>query len=73
MQIWDLENKIYKDILMGVELIHWLFIQTIRKRIETIQKGNMSSLNSMEEILLAERLIDLHEWADTGFTRTEVK
>ena len=31
----------------------------------------MSSLNSMEEILLAERLIDLHEWADMArFTRT---
>ena len=73
-KIWDLENKIYKDIfLMGVgtNTLGYSFKPLEKKVIETIQKGNMSSLNSMEEILLAERLIDLHEWADMArFTRT---
>ena len=31
----------------------------------------MSSLNSIEEILLGEELIDIHKWADmVRFTRT---
>ena len=31
----------------------------------------MSSLNSIEEILLAEKLTDIHKWADmVRFTRT---
>ena len=29
-----------------------------------IEKGNMCTLNCPEEIFLAEKLIDLHKWAD---------
>lgn len=36
-----------------------------------IDAGNMSTLNAPEEVLLAERLIDLHPWADMArFART---
>ena len=56
---------------VGTNTLGYSFKPLEKKVIETIQKGNMSSLNSMEEILLAERLIDLHEWADMArFTRT---
>ena len=30
----------------------------------TIQRGNMSTLNCPEEVYLAEKLIELHPWAD---------
>ena len=32
--------------------------------IETVKKGNMCTLNAPEEVLLAEKLIELHPWAD---------
>ena len=42
----------------------------LKKVIETIKKEICHHL-TLEEILLAERLIDLHEWADVArFTRT---
>ena len=73
-KIWDLENKVFKDIfLMGVgtNTLGYSFKPLEKKIIETVQKGNMSSLNSVEEILLAEKLIDIHKWADmVRFTRT---
>jgi glutamate-1-semialdehyde 2,1-aminomutase len=31
---------------------------------ETVRKGNLSTLNAPEEIYLAEKLIELHPWAD---------
>ena len=38
---------------------------------ETINNGNMSTLNCKEEVELAERLIDLHPWAEMArFART---
>ena len=73
-KIWDLENKVFKDIfLMGVgtNTLGYSFKPLEKKIIETVQKGNMSSLNSVEEILLAEKLTDIHKWADmVRFTRT---
>ena len=32
----------------------------------TVTAGNMSTLNCPEEVLLAERLVDLHPWAGNG-------
>jgi glutamate-1-semialdehyde 2,1-aminomutase len=38
---------------------------------EVISKGNMTTLNCPEEIYLAERLVDIHPWADMArFART---
>ena len=72
--VWDLENKVYKDIfLMGVgtNTLGYSFKPLEKKILETVKKGNMSSLNSIEEILLGEELIDIHKWADmVRFTRT---
>ena len=31
---------------------------------ETINSGNMSTLNAPEEVELTERLVELHPWAD---------
>ena len=72
--VWDLENKVYKDIfLMGVgtNTLGYSFKPLEKKIYETIKKGNMSSLNSVEEILLGEELIDIHKWAEmVRFTRS---
>ncbi len=32
--------------------------------IETVTKGNMSTFNCPEEVYLAEKLIEIHPWAD---------
>ena len=38
---------------------------------KVIDKGNMSTLNSKEEILLAEKLVQMHPWAaQVRFART---
>ena len=37
----------------------------------TVSKGNMSTLNCPEEVYLAEKLIEMHPWADMArFART---
>ena len=41
------------------------------KVISTVKNGNMSTLNCAEEVGLAEKLIELHDWADmVRFART---
>ena len=73
-KIWDLDNKKYDDLfLMGVGTnILGYSHQSLEKNIKrVINDGNMSSLNSVDEIILAERLIDLHPWSEmVRFSRT---
>ena len=41
------------------------------KKFQVLKKGNMSSLNCVEEVNLAEKLIKMHQWADmVRFART---
>ncbi len=74
INIWDLENKNYKDIfLMGVgtNTLGYSYLPIENKIKQNLFKSNMSSLNSIEEILLAEKLIDMHKWAEkVKFTRS---
>ncbi len=74
INIWDLENKNYKDIfLMGVgtNTLGYSYHPIENKIKQNLFKSNMSSLNSIEEILLAEKLIDMHKWAEkVKFTRS---
>ena len=72
--VWDLEGRKYFDLsVMGVGTN---ILGYSRKEIDdavrkVIDKGNMSSLNSKEEILLAEKLIEMHPWAGkVRFART---
>ena len=73
-EVWDLDNKKYKDFfLMGVGTN---LLGYARKEVDdavklNIDKSNMSSLNCVEEVLLAEKLIELHPWAEKAkFART---
>ena len=72
--IWDLDNIKYADFAqMGVgSCIHGYSNPIINKKvIKSIRNGSMSSLNSYEEIELAERLLDLHPYSSMArFART---
>ena len=73
-KIWDLDNNCYKDLSfmgVGTNILGYAHPDIEKKVIETIKKGTMTTLNSVEEIKLAEKLIELHPWAKmVRFTRT---
>jgi glutamate-1-semialdehyde 2,1-aminomutase len=72
--IWGLDKKKYIDFnLMGVgtNLLGYSRKEIDNSVHEAINKGNMSSLNCQEEVLLAEKLVDMHPWsAKAKFART---
>ena len=72
--VWDLDGQRYIDMsIMGIGTNilgygHPEVDDAVRK---TIDSGNMSTLNCPEEVYLAERLVELHPWADmVRFART---
>lgn len=66
-QVWDLDGREYTDMsIMGIGTNilgygHPDVDEAVRK---TIAAGNMSTFNCPEEVYLAEKLIELHPWAD---------
>lgn len=73
-KIWDLEGNQFIDMsIMGIGTNtlgygHSEVDESVRK---TVDAGNMSTFNCPEEVYLAEKLIDLHPWADmVRFART---
>jgi len=73
-EVWDLDNNHYYDFSsMGVGscILGYADDDVNAPVAEAIQNGSMCSLNCYEEIELAERLIELHPWAEmVRFTRT---
>ena len=72
--VWSLENKKLIDFsVMGVGTN---ILGYSRKEVDNavrsvINKGNLSTLNCPEEVSLAEKLVELHPWADmVKFART---
>ena len=74
IEIWDLDGKKYIDMsIMGIgSCILGYGDQDVNKAVKAvIDAGSMGSLNSPEEVELAELLIKLHPWADMArFART---
>ena len=72
--VWDLDGKPYTDMcIMGVgtNMLGYGHPEVDAAVMQTVQNGNMSTLNSPEEVYLAEKLIELHPWADmVRFART---
>jgi len=66
-KVWDLDGNEYIDMsIMGIGTNtlgygHPEVDEAVR---QTIEAGNMSTLNCPEEVYLAERLVELHPWAD---------
>jgi len=65
--IWDLDGREFKDLsLMGVgtNILGYSHPDVDQAVMGTVLKGNLSTLNAPEEVYLAEKLIELHPWAD---------
>lgn len=73
-KIWDLDGKEYLDMcIMGIGTnILGYGNEAVDEAVRgVVSKGNMSTLNCPEEVQLAERLVDMHPWADmVRFART---
>lgn len=66
-RVWDLDGREYIDMsIMGIGCNTLGYgrpeVDDAVKR--TVDLGNMATLNAPEEVELAQRLIDLHPWAD---------
>ena len=65
--VWDLDDHAYLDVgFMGIGTnilgySHRAVDDAVRG---VIDRGNLSTLNAPEEVLLAEALCELHPWAD---------
>lgn len=65
--IWDLDGNKLTDMSVmsvGTNILgygHEEIDEAVKK---TIENGNMSTLNCPEEVWLAEKLVDMHPWAD---------
>lgn len=66
-KVWDLDGNEYIDMsIMGIGTNilgygHPEVDDAVRK---TIEAGNMATLNCPEEVYLAEKLVEMHPWAD---------
>lgn len=66
-KVWDLDGNEYIDMsLMGVgtNILGYGNPEVDEAVIKAVRAGNLSTLNCSEEVYLAERLIELHPWAD---------
>ena len=72
--VWDLDGNKYIDMsIMGIgtNTLGYGNDQVDNAVMESINKGNMSTLNAPEEVYLAEKLIELNPWASkVRFART---
>lgn len=73
-RVWDLDGREFIDMsIMGIGTNtlgygHPEIDDAVRQVVDT---GNMSTLNCSEEVYLAEKMIELHPWADmVRFART---
>ena len=75
--IWDLDGKQYVDMSVmgiGTNILGYSNDEVDEVVKSTISSGNMSTLNCVEEVDLADKLVKIHPWADqVKFTRTGVK
>uniref|UniRef100_UPI00374DC721 aminotransferase class III-fold pyridoxal phosphate-dependent enzyme n=1 Tax=Flavobacterium sp. TaxID=239 RepID=UPI00374DC721 len=66
-KVWDLDGKELTDMsIMGIgtNTLGYGNDEVDAAVIETVKKGNMSTLNCPEEVYLAEKLIEMNPWAD---------
>lgn len=66
-KVWDMDENEYIDMsIMGIgtNILGYGHPDVDNSVAQTIQKGNMSTLNCPEEVYLAEKLNELHPWSD---------
>lgn len=67
-EVWDLDDNHYYDFcIMGVgaNVLGYAFDEVDEAAKNAIDNGSMCTLNAPEEVLLAEKLIELHPWASS--------
>lgn len=65
--VWDLDDRAYTDMsIMGIgtNTLGYGHPEVDAAVLQAVQSGNMSTFNAPEEVYLAEKLIELHPWAD---------
>lgn len=66
-KVWDMDGREYIDIsIMGIgtNTLGYGNEEVDEAVMQTVKTGNMSTFNCPEEVYLAERLVELHPWAD---------
>jgi glutamate-1-semialdehyde 2,1-aminomutase len=66
-KVWDLDGKEYIDMsIMGIgtNILGYGHPAVDAAVQQTVAAGNMSTFNCPEEVYLAEKLVELHPWAD---------
>lgn len=66
-KVWDLDGREYTDMsIMGIgtNILGYGNGEVDEAVLNIVKDGNMSTLNCPEEVYLAEKLIELHPWAD---------
>lgn len=66
-QVWDLDGKQYTDMsIMGIgtNILGYGHPEVDAAVRQVVDSGNMSTFNCPEEVYLAEKLVELHPWAD---------
>lgn len=66
-KVWDLDGNEYVDMsIMGIgtNILGYGHPEVDAAVRQTVDAGNMSTFNCPEEVYLAEKLIELHPWAD---------
>jgi len=66
-KVWDLDGREYIDMsIMGIgtNILGYGHPEVDESVIKTVKDGNMSTLNCPEEVYLAEKLVEIHPWAD---------
>jgi glutamate-1-semialdehyde 2,1-aminomutase len=66
-KVWDLDGNEYIDMsIMGIgtNTLGYGHPEVDEAVMRTVSAGNMSTFNCPEEVYLAEKLIELHPWAD---------
>jgi glutamate-1-semialdehyde 2,1-aminomutase len=65
--VWDIDKNKYIDVSLmsvGTNSLGYGHPEVDSAVKKTLQDGNMSTLNCPEEVYLAEKLIEIHPWAD---------
>ena len=65
-EIWDLDGNKYYDMSymgLGANTLGYAFDEVDEIAINAIHNGGMCTLNAPEEVLLADKLLELHPWA----------
>jgi len=66
-KVWDLDGREYVDMsIMGIgtNILGYGHPEVDEVVMKAVRDGNMSTLNCPEEVYLAEKLVQLHPWAD---------